>query len=275
MKDRPHFLLRMRDIFLLAATAVASAQASQRPRQPFQPAETASPRAAAAAAAAAVPIALDRRQSQGGCIANFYSCAGQGSAVFNNVCCQYGQTCALDASNNPACCPAGAVCTGTAPATFVTPTAAATTAVSYVPNAYFSFPYVATYFANGGDCSRAVSQCSSNYAACTSQLEGLAGSGGGYAVTIVVPGGGGTTVTGAGQTTYATASATSICNSLSSAACSNLQLGMCTMTGTTASGFYFGTGGANAAARPTPPPVACFGLAGVVAAGVAGFNLAL
>jgi len=92
----------------------------------------------------------------------------------------------------------------------VTPGPPTPTAVSYVPNAYFSFPYAATYFANPGYCSAAVSQCSANYAACTAQLGGQGGGGAGYAVTIVVPGGGGTTVAGAGVT-YAASSASSIC----------------------------------------------------------------
>ena len=111
------------------------------------------------------------------------------------------------ADNN--CVSPSAVCTGTAPASFVSPGPTAT-AVSYVPNAYFSFPYIATYFANGGYCSAAVSQCSANYAACTSQLGGGA-AGAGYAVTIVVPGGGGTTVTAGAEATVGAASATSIC----------------------------------------------------------------
>lgn len=109
-----------------------------------------------------------------------------------------------------------AVCTGTAPASFVTPGPAATTAVSYVSNTYFSFPYIATYFANPGHCSAAVSQCSANYAACTAQLQGQGGAGGaGYGVTIVVPGGGGTTVAaGGGGATYNSASATSVCKGI-------------------------------------------------------------
>lgn len=90
------------------------------------------------------------------------------------------------------------------PGTAPTPTAA-----SYVPNPYFSFPYVATYFANAGYCSAAISQCSVNYLACTAQLGG--GDGGGRnPVTVVVPGGGGTTV-GGGGTAYGIASAASIC----------------------------------------------------------------
>ncbi|KAK4155371.1 hypothetical protein C8A00DRAFT_13574 [Chaetomidium leptoderma] len=230
--------------------------------QPFRPVETAAP--------------VAKRQA---CLANFFSCEDHGDA-FNGVCCQNGQICSLDAGNNPACCPSGAVCTGTAPASFVPPgTAAATTAASYVPNTYFSFPYVATYFANPGFCSAAISQCSANHAACTSQLQGQGGGGGGggYAVTIAVPGGGGTTVTAAGGgVTYDAASATSICNSLSTAACSGLQPSMCTLSGTTSAGFFFGTETGNAAARPRPTAAAaaaCAGLVGAVAAGVAGLGI--
>jgi len=105
-----------------------------------------------------------------------------------------------------------AVCTGTAPASFVTPGPTTPTAVSYVPNVYFSFPYIATYFANPAHCSAALSQCNANHAACTSQLEGKGeAAGGGYAVTIVVPGGGGTTVTADDGITYNAATATSVC----------------------------------------------------------------
>ncbi|KAK3310308.1 uncharacterized protein B0T15DRAFT_32653 [Chaetomium strumarium] len=235
-------------LLILAWTAAVSGNL-----QPFRPVETAA--------------AIAKRQ---GCLPDFFSCADQGAA-FSNVCCQNGQRCQLDANNNPACCPGGAVCTGTAPASFVTPSPATATAVSYVSNPYFSFPYIATYFANPGYCSAAVSQCSANYAACTSQLGGPS-AGGGYAVTIVVPGGGGTTVTAGASATVGVASATSICSSLSSAACSGLQASMCTLSGTSASGFYFGTESGNFAARPTAA-AGCAGLVGAVAAGVAGLGI--
>ncbi|KAK4245638.1 hypothetical protein C7999DRAFT_16178 [Corynascus novoguineensis] len=238
---------------LLLVLAWASATSAS--MQPFQPVETAA--------------TIARRQQS--CLADFFSCADQGPA-FDGTCCQNGQRCALDDNNDPACCPTNAVCTGTAPASFVTPDP--TTAASYVPNEYFSFPYVATSFANPGHCSAAISQCSANYEACTSQLAREDGSGGGgYAVTVVVPGGGGTTVTaGAGVSVDASAAA-SICNSLSSAACSGLEPSMCTRSGTAADGFYFGTGAGNPAARPTAPPAACAGLIGAVAAGVAGLGV--
>jgi hypothetical protein len=60
-------------------------------------------------------------------------------------------------------------------------------------------------------------------------------------------------------------------NSLSSAACSGLQSSMCTMSGTTADGFYFGTESGNGAARPTA--AACAGLVGAIVAGVAGLGI--
>ncbi|GAB1311204.1 Gpi-anchored protein [Madurella fahalii] len=244
-------------LWALLFLALISAPSVCASLQPFQPVETAA--------------VVAKRQA---CLENFYSCANQGPE-FNGICCQNDQRCALDANNNPACCPNGAVCTGTAPASFVPP-APSTTAVSYVPNTYFSFPYIATYFANPGHCSAAVSQCNANHAACTSQLGG-AGAGGGYAVTIVVPGGGGTTVTAGASLTFDAASATSICNSLSSEACRGLQPTMCTLSGTTAGGFVFGTETGNAAARPTAAPAAaaaaCAGLVGAVAAAAAGFGI--
>jgi hypothetical protein len=57
--------------------------------QPFQPVETGA--------------VVAKRQA---CLTNFFSCANQGAA-FSNICCQNGQKCALDAQNNPACCPSG------------------------------------------------------------------------------------------------------------------------------------------------------------------------
>ncbi|KAH8788444.1 hypothetical protein F5883DRAFT_5389 [Diaporthe sp. PMI_573] len=227
--------------------------------QPFFPAQTATPTEGGRLRAAHPVHELFARQTDG-CISGTSSCANQGSA-FSGICCAEGQRCALDADNSPACCPSGAVCTGTAPSSFRPPT---TTAVSYVPNAYFSFPYIATSFSNEGACSRAVSQCSANYEACTAGLEG--GGGGGGAVTVVVPAGnGGTTTIGANAgATLPTASATSVCSSLSSVACHSIQGSYCE-AGSTA-GFTVGT--ANAA--PTHMP--CMGVVAGVAAGV-GFGM--
>ncbi|KJZ71200.1 hypothetical protein HIM_09406 [Hirsutella minnesotensis 3608] len=173
------------------------------------------PAPATYAPATTAPALLARAQ----CPANTFQCPTSLGAAFSDICCQNGQTCAFDANQNPACCPAGAVCTGTAPATpgEATPTAP----VSYVPNQYFSFPYAATTFGNSASCALAVQACSSNYAACLSGLQGN----GGYAVTINVPGGGGPTVGGALQNLGT--SATSVCSSLSSQACSKVEATKC------------------------------------------------
>ncbi|KAF4584242.1 hypothetical protein GQ602_005615 [Ophiocordyceps camponoti-floridani] len=151
------------------------------------------------------------------CPANTFQCPASLGAAFNDVCCQNGQTCALDAHNSPACCPSGAVCTGTAPASF-----APTAAVSYVPNQFFSFPYAATTFGNSASCESAVHACSSNYDACLTGLQRDAG----YAVTVNVPGGPGLTVNPQ-QTHLASASALAVCGSLSSRACAGLQATKC------------------------------------------------
>lgn len=241
--------------------AASSVGASQVP-VPFLPVETTT----ATVPADQRPATVAQRQQQEGCIPNFFSCASEG-ASFNGACCQNGQSCALDVMGQPACCPAGAVCTGTAPASFVTPSP--TQPVSYVPNAYFSYPYAFTSFAHAGQCSQAVSQCSVNYDACTWHMGG-GGQAGGGGVTIVVGGNSETVVGGVGAT-FAPASASSICSSLASEACSGLQFSMCTMTGTV-DGFYFAGGIPNAAARPTPAPeggrarvMATAGVVGLVA----------
>jgi hypothetical protein len=104
-----------------------------------------------------------------------------------------------------------AVCTGTVPdGARPTPEPTAIT-ISYVPNIYFSFPYIDTYFPDWSYCTAALSQCNVNYEACTSHLGGLPGGNGGYAVTIVVQGGRGTTITAGAEFSYDMAMATSIC----------------------------------------------------------------
>ncbi|EGO53883.1 hypothetical protein NEUTE1DRAFT_88612 [Neurospora tetrasperma FGSC 2508] len=215
-------------VFWLSQSPIVHAQ------QPFMPVET----ARALSGSTLEGNVLEKRQ---GCISNFFSCSGVGAA-FSDVCCQYGYTCALDQNNQPACCPVNAICTGTAPAGVAAPSP--TAPVSFVANPYFSFPYVATYFPDAEQCSSAVSQCSANYVACSDKLDGL---GGQYGVTIVVPGGAGTTVGVNVGTTVGLESASRICSSLSSVACHGLENNMCSMTATTASGFYFGTGAPNRA----------------------------
>ncbi|PHH84497.1 hypothetical protein CDD83_1855 [Cordyceps sp. RAO-2017] len=153
------------------------------------------------------------------CPANTFQCPSSLGVAFKDVCCLNGQRCALDANNSPACCPSGAICTGTAP--IVTPGGSPTAAVSYVPNQYFPFPFAAASFGNSASCASAVAACSSNYGACVTKLQGN----GGFAVTVNVPGGIGTTVGGSDQSLGG--SATSICSSLSSQACSNLEATKC------------------------------------------------
>jgi len=237
------------------AALTPSATAAQRP---FLPIETAAP-------APPPPRALLGRQTSpppsSACLANFFPCDPQGSA-FSGACCQIGQTCSLDAAGRAACCPAGAFCTGTAPGQFTYPTGAP--AVSYVPNAYFSFPYAPTAFAGPPACSAALSQCAANAAACVTQLANgavAAGGGGGYAVTVIVPGGGGVTVRPAATVSLGSVSASAVCSSLRNVACFNLQDATCTPG---SHGVFFV--GSNNPAAPTAAP--CMLLAGAVAAGV-------
>jgi hypothetical protein len=142
-----------------------------------------------------------------------------------------------------------AVCTGTVGGGTATGTATATS-VSYVSDQYFVFPAIATSFADSDACFSALSECSTNYGICTSDLVS-----GGFGVTVVVPG---TTTIEPTLTALPLTSATSICASLSSKACYDLQSAQCAQTGTS-SGFYVGS--TNAGPRPT---AAC--RAGVVAA---------
>lgn len=82
---------------------------------------------------------------------------------------------------------------------------------------------------------------------------------------------GATTTVAAGGVgvTMATASATSICSSLSSVACLGLQSAMCSNSGVTSGGFYFGTGTGNAAPRVTGMGMG----RGLVGVGVVGVGL--
>ncbi|PHH77468.1 hypothetical protein CDD82_3490 [Ophiocordyceps australis] len=155
------------------------------------------------------------------CPANTSRCPTSLGAIFSDICCQLGQTCAFDANNNPACCPSGAVCTGTAPAT--PPSGAPSPSASYFPNPYFSFPLAPTSYPNSASCASAVRACSHNYNACITALDGADGTV--HRVTVDVPGGGGTTV--APGTHSLGSSASSVCASLSTAACSTLGTKHC------------------------------------------------
>jgi len=212
------------------------------------PAQTRAPTPTTAYVAGGSPLQLFRRQD---CPAGTSMCSGSLGSSFEGVCCAIGQLCELDDNNRPACCPEGAVCTGTAPTT----APSAPTAVSYVPNEYFPFPYIATSL-DRGQCSSAVSQCSRNYQSCVTQLDENSG----FGITVIVPGGGGTTV--AATRPDVGTSATPICSSLSSRACYGLENDQCSQS-TTVNGVVI-----NAASRPT---AAC--MAGVAAGvGVAIFR---
>ncbi|KAH6685207.1 hypothetical protein F5X68DRAFT_18074 [Plectosphaerella plurivora] len=186
------------------------------------------------------------------CPVGTYQCSEPG---FDNICCTNSQVCARDESNSPACCPSGAVCTGTAPGS---PGSAPTAEASYVPNQYFPFPYIPLLMEQE-ECYSAVRQCSSNYDTCVTRLQGGSGSG----VTIVVPGGAGTTIVG--DSPNLGSSATPVCSSLSSQACYQINNNDCAQP-TTKNGFVIES---DSAARPTNAPR----LAGV-AAGV-GMGVAL
>lgn len=235
----------LRGLALIQALALSSVVASQ---QPFIPAATPYP---------APPPALAslHEKRQNGCIENTFSCANQG-AQFNNICCGTGLVCSIDAANQPACCPQGAVCTGTAPASFRPPSPTA----SFVPNQFFPFVYITTSFANKAACETAVSQCSKNYDICTSQLNANGQVvGGNNGVTIIVPGGSGTTIAATRQN-LGFSSATSVCGSLSSQACFGIQPTVCSSQGTVNNGqFFVGTENAGPA-RPTPPPALLLGI---------------
>jgi len=51
------------------------------------------------------PLLVERQS----CIPNTYLCSTSLGSSFAGICCAIGQTCALDANNNPACCPSGHV----------------------------------------------------------------------------------------------------------------------------------------------------------------------
>ena len=104
-----------------------------------------------------------------------------------------------------------AICTGAAPIA---------TAISFVSNSYYAFPFIATTYLNQQACTIAVSACSKNYQDCMSHLDG-----GGQGVTIVVTGAGGMTL--APSVASLGTSATYICSSLSSVACYDLEPSEC------------------------------------------------
>ncbi|KAI1065351.1 hypothetical protein LB507_000640 [Fusarium sp. FIESC RH6] len=228
--------------YLLLGFVAASTSAQNIPEVPALATATAT--ATATYYPAYVPPASVIFKRDDSCPANTFRCSEELGERFRDICCQNGQTCAVDADDEPACCPSGAVCTGTAPASA---TGAATASPSYVPNSYFAFPYAAATFESEAACTSAVDACEKNYDQCVNYL----GDGGQYGVTIVVPGGGGTTVEGGGQA-LGSSSATAVCSSLSSRACGNVSNDDCSDYGNDASssnnrGLWFVSLGAGVA----------------------------
>jgi hypothetical protein len=198
-------------------------------------------------------LELFKRQN---CAANYYYCS---TVVSTAVCCSTDSLCSQDADGNAACCPLGAYCTGTIPiisnpaaatptttstnlltttdssggliiitatltqaVTTVAATVFTTALASYVSNPYnFPFPYLPTAFANSAACAAAYSSCATEYAVCTSDLQG----GAGYGVTISAPGGGTTVARTTSGTSLGVASAASVCASLSNVACPGIAGG--------------------------------------------------
>jgi hypothetical protein len=225
----------------------------------------------------------DLVKRDGNCPTNYNSCSTL-AAADAGACCTVGSVCTTDRAKNIACCPTGATCTGTviiatstggvvlggttatttgsvtsttttpASTTSTASTATITSAASLVDNSYFPFPYIPTTYSNSAACLVAWTDCQSNYAACTAELEG-----GAYAVTIVAPAGG-VTVSPTAQN-LGTSSAVSICSSLSNVACYGLQSSICSSFG--AATFVAATGTSAPGSRIT---AGCY--AGMVVAGL-------
>ncbi|KAJ5482680.1 hypothetical protein N7539_006126 [Penicillium diatomitis] len=184
------------------------------------------------------------------CPWGYTPCTSEGNS---NACCRPDTNCSVDAANNIACCPTGAVCTGTLTgastatqtgSSFMFPhgatatTTSSTTAPhgaavtgSIVAGAY-PFVYVPTTFPNSAVCSSYYSLCQSEYTQCTANLMGR------YGVTVGGVGGAGVTV----EAVTATSQATSICSSLSQQACHGLQLNYCASVATGATSEPNGNG---------------------------------
>ncbi|EPS33537.1 hypothetical protein POX_a01469 [Penicillium oxalicum] len=190
------------------------------------------------------------KRADNNCPWGYNPCTSLGNS---NVCCRPDTSCSRDAADNIACCPTGAVCTGslTGPSTatetgtsFMFPHGATATTTSstidpngasitgsVIPGAY-PFVYVPTTFPNSAVCSSYYSLCQSEYTQCTANLLGR------YGVTVGGVGGAGVTV----QAVTATSQATSICSSLSQQACHGLQLNYCASVATGAASEPSGNG---------------------------------
>ena len=223
---------------------------------------------------------VDKRQNN--CPAGASSCSNLGNT---GACCTFNTNCQLDQAGHVACCPNGALCTGTIGSAtssfllggnggtstttitsnaFIVPTStnqinpqATANGVSTVPNAFFPFVFFPATYSNAAGCSSYYSSCQNEYNSCTASLGGNV-----YGVTVSGLGGG---VTVPGSTP--TVQPQSVCSSLSSQACSNGQLANCNTYGTAGQATVTII---NPNAAPTRCPGGLYGVGMGVALGVAG-----
>ena len=237
------------------------------------------------------PSSHELRKRDGDCPDSYNSCSTL-AAKYGGACCTQGSTCSIDKAHNIACCPIGALCTGTISAAKAATTSGGTTVgaatttgsatgttttsgtaatitstAGVLANPYFPFPVIATTFNDAAACSQAYTACQANYAACTQDLQGNA-----FAVTVVAPAGG-ITVAPTAQN-LGVASATSICSSLSQAACYTLKESNCAQFGSgTATGggdFVVGSTANVAGPRQTMGCMAKMGALAGLGMGVVG-----
>lgn len=212
---------------------------------------------------------------RGSCPVDYSDCSNVGDS---GSCCPDSDNCELDDANQVACCATGASCTGTisnaestvtgstfsqtgsSTTTGATITTSAsglytytttvsgnpvTTTVSTIPNALYPFTYIPTSFANAAVCSSYYTGCQSQFASCTSYLEG------GSSNQVTISGVTGLITVAGATTTLATSQAISECSTLSESACHNLKLTQCTSYGTDTASFVAATQSGAAAARIT------------------------
>ncbi|KAF2264536.1 hypothetical protein CC78DRAFT_568236 [Lojkania enalia] len=198
-------------------------------------------------------LELVKRQSSG-CASGYSPCSSLGNP---GLCCRSDSVCSADAVGHVACCPQGAVCTGTivpvgdgatltgiptssnnpfatttsnpgivtatTTTNFVQQPGTASNAQTWVSNQFYPFAVIPTTHANAAACSSAYTSCSNAAASCTSALaNGVPG------VTISAPNGG---VTVSSIASLGLSSAGSICSSLSSVGCSGLNVQACSVYG--------------------------------------------
>jgi len=97
--------------YLLLGFVAASTSAQNIPEVPALATATATTTATATATAtyypAYIPPASVIFKRDDSCPANTFRCSEELGERFRDICCQNGQTCAVDADDEPACCPSG------------------------------------------------------------------------------------------------------------------------------------------------------------------------